>query len=156
MNQPIDRRRPRQLIAASVVAACIAVTGCGSSDDDDAAAADPSPASTSAGAEVADGSPAAGTESAAAALEERRTVIDVRTPAEFAAGHVEEAELIDAQGDDFDSLVADLDDGGAYVVYCRTGNRSAAAAGRMRAVGLDVLDGGAMDDMLAAGWPPAG
>jgi rhodanese-related sulfurtransferase len=40
-------------------------------------------------------------------------------------------------------------------VYCRSGNRSAAAADRMEAVGLTVLDGGALGDMTAAGWPTA-
>ena len=42
-----------------------------------------------------------------------------------------------------------------YVVYCRTGNRSAQAASEMRAVGLDVYDGGGLDDMVTAGWPVA-
>jgi rhodanese-related sulfurtransferase len=55
----------------------------------------------------------------------------------------------------FDDAVAALDPAETYVVYCRSGNRSAQAAERMRAAGLTVLDGGALDDMLAAGWPPA-
>lgn len=102
-----------------------------------------------------DDAPAPGEESAAAALEADRTVIDVRTPEEYDAGHVEEAALIDIQGPDFADQIDELDPEGEYVVYCRSGNRSAVAATQMEAAGLDVLDGGGLDDMVAAGWPEA-
>jgi rhodanese-related sulfurtransferase len=59
-----------------------------------------------------------------------RIVIDVRTPEEFDAGHVNDARLIDIQGPDFDAQIAELDPDADYVVYCRSGNRSAVAAGR--------------------------
>lgn len=157
MHRSSERRRPRHLLAATSVVVLIAGASCGGSDDDGGASAD-DPAPTSAGAEgspAADGAPAAGPDSAATALDGSRAVIDVRTPDEYDAGHVEDAELIDIQGDDFDVQVDDLDPEGSYVVYCRTGRRSAAATERMREIGLDVLDGGALDDMLAAGWPPA-
>lgn len=97
--------------------------------------------------------PAPGVEAAGVALDEGRTVIDVRTPEEYDAGHVTDAELIDIQGTEFDARIAELDPDGAYVVYCRSGNRSAAAARAMEAAGLDVIDGGGLDDMEAAGWP---
>ena len=126
------------------------IAGC-SSADDAAATPDTSAATGPAGA---DGS-APGEEAAKVAMEADRVVIDVRTPEEFEAGHIGDAELIDIQGPDFDKQIAELDPEADYVVYCRSGNRSAVAAERMRAIGLDVLDGGGMDDMTAAGWPTA-
>ena len=123
------------------------VAGC--SGDDDAATPDTSAATGTAGAD----GPAPGEEAAKVAMGADRVVIDVRTPEEFEAGHIDDAELIDIQGPDFDKQIAELDPEVDYVVYCRSGSRSAVAAERMRAIGLDVLDGGGMDDMTAAGWP---
>lgn len=80
-------------------------------------------------------------------------VIDVRTPAEYADSHVENAVNIDVNGPGFDAAVADLDPDGTYLVYCRSGNRSAQAADRMRAAGLSVQDGGGLQDMADAGYP---
>ncbi|MCO5318841.1 MAG: rhodanese-like domain-containing protein [Microthrixaceae bacterium] len=97
--------------------------------------------------------PAPGKDAAGVALDQGAVVIDVRTPEEYAAGHVEGAELIDVQSAEFASQIADLDPEDQYVVYCRSGNRSAAAAAQMTDADLDVLDGGSLDDMLAAGWP---
>ncbi len=102
-----------------------------------------------------DGAPAPGPASAAAALEAGATVIDVRTPEEYDEGHVEGAQLLDVQAPGFDDRIAELDPGVTYVVYCRSGNRSAQAAVRMVDAGLTVLDGGSLDDMLGAGWPAA-
>lgn len=85
-----------------------------------------------------------------------RVVIDVRTPAEFAEGHVEGARNLDLSAPGFDDEVAALPADAAYLVYCRSGNRSAEAARRMRAAGLDVTDGGGLDDMRAAGFPFTG
>lgn len=79
-------------------------------------------------------------------------MIDVRTPEEYAAGHIEGAVLVDVQASTFDEDIAGLDPDATYVVYCRSGNRSAQAAQRMRDAGLDVTDGGAMTDMESAGW----
>lgn len=80
-------------------------------------------------------------------------IIDVRTPAEFAEGHVEGAVNIDVQSPDFLSQIASLDPDGSYLVYCRSGRRSADAAERMISSGLTVVDGGGLGDMESAGWP---
>ena len=82
-------------------------------------------------------------------------LIDVRTPAEFASGHVQGATNIDLQGAGFAAAIGQLDRGGRYVVYCRSGNRSAQAAAQLRAAGLDVVDGGGLTAMAQAGWPTA-
>jgi 3-mercaptopyruvate sulfurtransferase SseA len=57
-------------------------------------------------------------------------------------GHDDGAQLIDVQGSSFDADIAKLDRATTYVVYCRSGNRSATAATRMRDAGLTVFDGG--------------
>ena len=80
-------------------------------------------------------------------------VIDVRTPAEFEAGHVVGATNIDLEAADFDQRIGALAKGGRYLVYCRSGNRSARAAARMTAAGLTVTDGGGLDAMKQAGHP---
>lgn len=81
------------------------------------------------------------------------TVIDVRTREEYDEVHIDGAELIDIGRPDFDAKIAALDDSDVYVVYCRSGNRSAQAVARMRDVGLTAHDGGGVADMVAAGWP---
>lgn len=144
------RRRPGRRLGAVVMAVALLSIGATACSDDPA-----TDTAASAATEAGAGTPAAGPEAAAAALEVKRTVIDVRAPEEYAAGHVEGAERIGLADADFTARIADLDPDGSYVVYCRSGNRSAQAATEMRAAGLDAVDGGAMDDMIAAGWPAA-
>lgn len=79
-------------------------------------------------------------------------IIDVRTPAEFATEHVVDAVNIDVQSADFAQQIAQLDPNGSYLLYCRSGNRSAAAAAQMSGAGLTVTDGGGLGDMKGAGW----
>lgn len=56
-------------------------------------------------------------------------VIDVRTPGETAAGVIEGVDLfIDFNSPNFASEVAKLDKAKTYVIYCRSGGRSAAAS----------------------------
>jgi rhodanese-related sulfurtransferase len=83
-----------------------------------------------------------------------RVVIDVRTPAEFEEGHVSGALNIDVEAADFDTRIGELDKDGAYLVYCRSGRRSAIAAERMAAAGFsDIADAGGVVDLAAAGAP---
>lgn len=73
------------------------------------------------------------------------TIIDVRSPAEFATGHLDGAINIDLASADFDARIAALDPDAAYGVYCRTGVRAAEAAAALRSAGFtDVQDLGAM------------
>lgn len=64
------------------------------------------------------------------------TVIDVRTPDEYAEGHIEGARLIDLSSTTFADDVAALDPDGEYLVYCRSGNRSAQAVDIMAQLGV--------------------
>ncbi len=82
-------------------------------------------------------------EAVAALLETEpdRVVIDVRTPEEFAAGHLEGAVLVDFNAPDFAARIAEFDPEGDYVIYCRSGNRSAGARDVMTEQGFtDVVD----------------
>ena len=85
------------------------------------------------------------------ALDPSTVVIDVRTPAEFASGHLEGAVNIDVQSPDFEALVTQLDPAGSYYVYCRSGNRSAQAIDRMAGLGFtDLTNGGSVESASGA------
>jgi len=126
----------RILIAATSV---VTVAGCGSATEPTAAVAPTSAAD-----------PAYGSIDAAqvAALSaDGVTVIDVRTPEEYAEGHVEGAELIDFYEPTFAERIAELDRDREYIVYCRSGNRSGQAVDLMEQLGFGrvwELDGGVL------------
>jgi phage shock protein E len=82
-------------------------------------------------------------------------VIDVRTPAEFAEGHLDGALNIPLESGNFPGEIAQLDPAGTYLVYCRSGKRSAAAVGVMEAAGFTGLTdlGGYADASAATGIP---
>jgi rhodanese-related sulfurtransferase len=83
-----------------------------------------------------------------------RAVIDVRTPAELAGGMIAGATNMDFEAPDFRDRVATLDRNGKYLVYCRTGNRSAQAAAVMAELGFtDIVDAGGFAALAAAGAP---
>ncbi len=72
-------------------------------------------------------------------------IIDVRTPGEFAEGHLFNAMNYNWNGDSFDQQIAGLDKSKPVLVYCRSGSRSAAAATHMRELGFKEvyeMDGG--------------
>lgn len=72
-------------------------------------------------------------------------MIDVRTPEEFAAGHIAGAVNIDYKADDFADQVARLPKDKDYVLYCRTGHRSGLAQEKMQGMGftnISHIDGG--------------
>jgi sulfate permease, SulP family len=82
------------------------------------------------------------------------TVIDVRTPREYAAGHVAGAALINVQDPDFRDRVDQLDRDGRYRLYCRSGNRSGHAAKVMADMGFaDVANIGGFERLAAGGAP---
>lgn len=112
--------------------AVLTVGGLAACSTDDAAA----PAT--AGASVTDVDPAGFAELAA---DPGVTVLDVRTPEEFAAGHLPGAVNIDSSAPDFADAVAELPKDGTYLVYCQTANRSGVATDRMVDLGFtDVYD----------------
>ena len=68
-------------------------------------------------------------------------VLDVRTAAEFAEGHIKGAILIDQGQSDFVEKVKDaLPIEKKIAVYCRSGRRSANAAGKLADVGYKCVN----------------
>ncbi|MFZ4457052.1 MAG: thioredoxin domain-containing protein [Bacteroidales bacterium] len=63
-------------------------------------------------------------------------LVDVRTPGEFAQGHLKNARNIDIRSEEFEQQIAKLDKTKPVLVYCMSGGRSAAAAGAMRSMGF--------------------
>lgn len=61
-------------------------------------------------------------------------IIDVRTPEEFASGHLEGAININWQGD-FAAGVSELPTDGEYLLYCRSGSRAGEALKWMESSG---------------------
>lgn len=79
-------------------------------------------------------------------------LLDVRTPAEFAAGHLAGAQNLDFRAPDFAQQVAKLASQKTYVLYCASGNRSSQAAVIMQEKGFQkVTNAGAFKDLKAAG-----
>jgi thioredoxin len=75
------------------------------------------------------------------------TVLDVRTPEEYAKGHIADAKNINWKDADFASRVEQMDKSKPVFVYCLSGIRSAAAAKKMREMGFKEvyeMDGGIM------------
>ena len=62
---------------------------------------------------------------------DRVVLLDVRTPKEFAEGHIAGAVNLDVQDPQFGAKLAKLDRDKTYLVYCRSGRRSASACGIM-------------------------
>ena len=78
-------------------------------------------------------------------------VIDVRTPEEFAEGHLEGALNLNIEGSSFAADIAKLDPAGTYVVYCRSGNRAGKAVTAMQQIGIaNVSNLGAVADASTA------
>lgn len=81
--------------------------------------------------------------------------LDVRTPGEFASGHLMNAINIDVEGMQFDAQIAELDKSATYAVYCRSGRRSQIAVDRMKDAGFSNLFNlnAGVEDWVAAGLP---
>jgi phage shock protein E len=135
--------RARHLLVT--LALSVTVAACGAADAAPNATTTPAPPAAS---DAPDDTGLTGVAAEAA----ERVVIDVRTPAEVAEGHVTGALLLDVQDPSFREAVADLPRDEAYVVYCRSGNRSGQAIELMRELGFtDLVNGGAYDDLARAG-----
>ena len=68
-------------------------------------------------------------------------LLDVRTPEEFAEGHIAGAINIDVQSDDFQQLAEkELSKDSPIYVYCRSGRRSLTAARILDRLGYNVVN----------------
>lgn len=82
-------------------------------------------------------------------------LLDVRTPEEYAEGHIAGAVNIDVQSDDFQPTARqELSKDSTILVYCRSGRRSLDAAEILARLGYRVvnLKGGILD-WQASGLP---
>jgi rhodanese-related sulfurtransferase len=79
-------------------------------------------------------------------------VIDVRTPDEFATGHLDGALNIDIQGASFATEIDALDKSSNYVIYCRSGNRAGQAVTYMQDNGFTgtLTNAGSVDEAASA------
>ena len=81
------------------------------------------------------------------AANEKIVVLDVRTPDEYAEGHIKGARLIDFNGAGFAKEVAKLDRDKTYLVHCLSGGRSTSSLKVFKKLGFKHivhLDGGFM------------
>lgn len=66
-------------------------------------------------------------------------LLDVRTPSEYASGHIDKAVNIDYNASDFEAQIKALDREQPFLIYCAVGGRSAKAAARMQALGFKKI-----------------
>lgn len=140
-------------LTAALALVMVTGSGCASSDTaDDAPRSQTTEAAATEVAATAVAEPAA----VRAAIDGGARTIDVRTPEEFATGHLRGAVNIDLSAPDFDARIADLDETASYVVYCASGNRAGQAIQTMHDQGFgDLVNGGGYEDLAASGLPTA-
>ena len=82
-------------------------------------------------------------------------IIDVRTPEEYAGGHIEGAVNIEYYSAGFKGEINGLLRDGTYLVYCRTGARSTQASNIMKELGFQNIYNmtGGITDWTARGLP---
>ena len=86
---------------------------------------------------------------------EKPVLIDIRTADEYAAGHLEGSTEMDYYAPDFKDKLSKLDKTAKYLIYCRSGKRSAATLKIMQDLGFtDIHDiAGGINAWIAAGLP---
>ncbi len=83
------------------------------------------------------------------------TILDLRTPEEYAVAHLEGARLVNYNSPRFAEELAQLDRAQPYLIHCASGRRSTAALETFRKLGFQQvihLDGG-LRAWQAAGHP---
>jgi len=121
---PVTPRPPRRALRRGAIAAVLAATlvsaaACATAEGSVGSAADLLPANT--------------------------MLIDVRTPGEFAEGHLDGAVNIAVELPSFTAQVAELDPTMEYLVYCRTGRRADIAIEYMEGLGFTATNLGSVD-----------
>jgi rhodanese-related sulfurtransferase len=105
----------------------------------------PPPAETDEGAESTEGAQASvenvDAKAASALLKENSdlVVLDIRTPEEFAEGHIEGAQNVDFKSPDFESKLSQLNPKGRYLMHCRSGARSTSSLPTFEKLGFENL-----------------
>jgi phage shock protein E len=129
----VNRRPTAALVLAAVMAATlVTTTGCSDSTDSTVAVS----AGPTASAAPTSGAELGAADFAAALKRSGTTIVDVRTPQEYAQGHLPGAVNLDVSSPDFAARIAALDPSAPYAVYCRSGNRSGVALEAMAEQGF--------------------
>lgn len=122
--RPLRRTLRRLALAAALVATLGTAAACSTAEDAGLSAAEALPANT--------------------------VLIDVRTPAEFAEGHLDGAVNIPVELPTFTEQVGLLDPDLDYLVYCRTGRRADVAIQYMALLGFTTTNLGSLEDASEA------
>lgn len=75
----------------------------------------------------------------------RNTLLDVRTPEEVAAGHLDGSLNINFLGENFAREISTLNKNKTYLLYCRSGSRTRKAIDQMQKTGFKkvyMMEGG--------------
>ena len=141
----MNSSRLRSILAGGLLAAGLALSGCASTDS----------GTTTVEAGAVQRGEHVDADTFRASLSDDVTILDVRTPQEFAEGHIAGAVNIDVSSPDFAQQVSELDPEGTYAVYCRSGNRSDAALHQMAELGFTSAHhlAGGIGAWQQAGYP---
>jgi len=153
---PSEKSIMRRSVGATLIAVSLLLACADPAPDATRSATPPAPAAPQPAAQAAvpaaESAQPAGGSGEAAAPGARRLILDVRTPEEYAAGHVEGALLI--PHDQVAARLAELEPyrEGEVVLYCRTGRRAAIVERLLRANGFEsVVNAGGLIDMQRRG-----
>ncbi len=82
-------------------------------------------------------------------------ILDVRTPAEYTSGYIENAINLDYYEDDFEETLATYDKNKTYLIYCRTANRTASVMKIMQRLEFTEVYNmqGGINAWKSAGYP---
>lgn len=82
-------------------------------------------------------------------------VLDVRTPGEYAQGHLKQSKLMNFRGENFEEELGKLDKSKTYLIYCRSGGRSGMALKLMEKLEFESVYnmGGGFNDWSRAEFP---
>ncbi len=72
-------------------------------------------------------------------IDEKTTIIDVRTAGEYQEGYLPGAVNIDWNQNNFMTKIKNYDANQPIVLYCRSGNRSGAAANKLHQIGFTKI-----------------
>jgi phage shock protein E len=75
-------------------------------------------------------------------------IVDVRTPVEFAEGHLKGAVNVDVEDPNFIANIEQLDKTGDYILYCHSGRRAGVALSEMQQDGFtgEIVNAGGYDE----------
>ncbi len=75
----------------------------------------------------------------AEALGQGVQLVDVRTPEEYAKGHIGDAVNINVNASDFEERISQMDKEAPIYLYCKKGGRSNRAVGILQDLGFETI-----------------